>query len=94
MKVHAADTTLNRVQDAQIEAFRPLTTNELLDGHLLKSVALASGSNLIAHRLDRAPVGWIIVRRNGAATVHELAVDSRHLTLSASAAVTVDLYVF
>lgn len=67
-------------------------------GILLQKVSLASGSNSINHLLQRKPIGWFITRQRSAATVYDTQDSNQRpeltLNLTASAAVTVDLYVF
>jgi hypothetical protein len=69
----------------------------LLDGALLENVTLVHpGTNVVPHGLARRPLGYIVVSRSAAATVHELKASrtERTLSLLASANVTVDLWVF
>lgn len=74
--------------------------NQLLDdpmskGIILPGVSLASGNTTINHLLGRKLQGWQIVDINGAATVYRSQPkNDKTLTLTSSAAVTVDLFVF
>lgn len=74
--------------------------NQLLDdpmskGLILLGVSLASGATTINHLLGRKLQGWQIVDINGAATVYRSQPkNDKTLTLTSSAAVTVDLFVF
>lgn len=65
-------------------------------GLTLKGVQLVAGSNVLAHRLGRAPEGWYPVRVTGANafSARETASDARFLTLDVVAPCTVDLRVF
>lgn len=64
----------------------------------LTGIALASGSNDVNHKLQRAIQGWRVTRLRAAAavTLHEPTTgsDERILVLVASAACTVDLEVW
>lgn len=63
-------------------------------GRLIQNVPLASGSNEIAHGLGRLPLSWWLAAPQASVTVYESAArTSRVLTLTASAAATVDLVV-
>lgn len=65
-------------------------------GVLLQSVALSAGSTAVDHGLGRAPSGWLVVRSRGAAgaAIAEVSSDARSLVLTATAAVSVDLWVW
>lgn len=54
------------------------------------------GSNEIPHRLGATPSGWIVTRIRGAAgcALAEVASDSKTLTLHATAAATLTLWVW
>ena len=70
----------------------------MLLGLTLKNVKLVTGNNTINHTLARNLQGWMIVRRNTAATVYDTqdtnVQKDRTLTLVASAAVMVDIFVY
>lgn len=96
--VRSGAPTLDRAQDSVARALDPLSNHPLLDGVLLRGVALAAGSNPVAHGLGRAPVGWWPTRRSSAATLYDTqstnATPMATLALTASASITVDLWVF
>lgn len=64
------------------------------------SLSLAAGTQAVPHGLGRVPQGWIAVRPRGAATVHEPTATAttpdraQYLELTASAAVSVDLWIW
>lgn len=69
---------------APVLALLPVTRGRLI------SADLASGAQLLEHRLGRAPVGWILVSPRAAMTVHqhdEADVASLPLTSTASGSV-------
>lgn len=86
------------MQNAWATQLNPLLANPLAQGQLLKSVSLVSGSNSINHKLGRKLQGWIIVRLRASATVYDTQDANQSpavtLQLTASAPVTVDLWVF
>lgn len=85
----------NLMQTQWASNLDPLLKNPMSNGNFVNGVVLASGSNVINHKLGRTPQGWMITDRNGAATVYRSAAfNPLTLTLTASAAVTVTLYVF
>lgn len=86
---------LTLLQTNWAASLNPLLSNPLSSGLFLKSVALANGVTVINHLLGRMPQGWIVSDISGAATVYRSAVFTKlTLTLTSSAAVTVNLYVF
>jgi hypothetical protein len=92
-KIKVTDRELSQVQDNVAQILQPLSKNALLDGTFV-TVDLTSGSNTIAHRLQRLPLGWVITDRDTAATVYRTAWDSANIFLTASGTVSVTLYVY
>lgn len=73
----------------------PWIQNPMSQGVYLENVALANGATQINHKLDRMMQGWMITDINGAATIYRSQpLNSKTLTLTSNAAVTVNLYVF
>jgi hypothetical protein len=93
-KIQTALFDLMQVQTNVSYVLDPLVKVPFLDGAVMSQVTLASGSNRIAQPLQRRPLGWFITDRNSAATVYRTAWDSNTITLTASAATTVDIWVY
>ena len=73
----------------------PWLQNPMSQGVYLEGVSLANGTTQINHKLDRMMQGWMITDINGAATIYRSQpLNSKTLTLTSNAAVTVNLYVF
>jgi len=93
--INSADMQMQTLWASQLN---PLLTNPALQGNILKSVVLASGDNTINHKLGRKLQGWIIVRQRASASMYDKQDSNARpeltLVLNASAAVTVDIYVF
>ena len=89
---------LQQTQNTWATILEPIVSNPIVNGLILKSVTLASGSNTINHRLGRKLQGWYIVRQRSAASVYDTQDSNQTpeltLTLESSAAVTVDIGVF
>ena len=88
-----------QVQNNLENSFRAVEGCDLIDGHLLTEVELASGDNDIDHKLSREIKGWIITRyREATANVYEKISDNENtgslLKLNSSGATTVDIWVF
>lgn len=97
-KLNTGDRLLNMIQDNVSNVVDPIAGNPLVNGIILSKVALVSGANQIPHKLQRRLLGWFIVRQRSAATIYDTQdsnlTPSIYLNLTASANVTVDLYVF
>lgn len=89
---------LSMLQTSWTSQLNPLLADPLIQGHLLQSVTLTSGSNTISHKLGRALVGWIPTRVRASATFFDTQDSNQQadltLLLTSSANVVVDLYVF
>ena len=87
---------LMQVQWAQ--QLNPVIANPVLQNNILKNVSLASGDNVINHKLGRNLVGWQIIRVRAAAIIYDKQDSNQTpnltLVLNASAPVVVDLAVF
>ena len=93
-KIQSTIQELNRVQDNFIKWTRGIATLEILKGRLIQDISLTTGSNSIEHKLGRTPLGWIVVDRDGTATVYKSSANSRTLELTSSGSVDISLWVF
>ena len=96
-QIKSDDYELMRVQDNVNTALIPVLTNQILNGQVLKSVVLTTGSsNIVNHKLGRDLVGYIVIKKNANADVWDSTSVTPTLTLvlETSANCTVDLYVF
>lgn len=89
---------LSRMQDNLSFAIDTINKVDLLDGILLESVVLTSGSNTVNHTLGRNLKGWYPVRVRAQAyfwdTQDSNTTPQLTLILHTTANVTVDLWVF
>ena len=73
----------------------PWLKNPMGQGVYLEGVNLINGVTQIDSKLGRMMQGWMITDINGAATIYRSQpLNSKTLTLTSNAAVTVNLYVF
>jgi len=76
----------------------PLLAAPFSNGILLERVSLASGANVINHKLGRKLKGWLITRIRASATVYDTQDSNQRpeltLNLTSSASATVDIFVF
>lgn len=86
-----------RFQENVDNALKPVLSSVLLDGVLLEGVELIAGqANVIEHKLEREPRGYIIVKRSANSQVWDevSALKNSTLVLQCSANVTISLWVF
>lgn len=98
IKYHSNDPGLNLFQTNLQKTLSPIIKNPLTDGVLLQSVVLSSGSNQVKHKLGRKITGWFVTRLRANVTIYDTqdtnSLPEEFLTLVASGAATVDLFVF
>jgi len=92
-RADVAPRILDNLQDQLVTSLSALESDELALRKIYE-FSLASGSNQLFHDLQRQPKGWLIVDRDSAATVYRTAWDNESITLQASAAVNIRLYIF
>lgn len=94
-RIRTQDKDLSRLQDAIASPLRDLQGIPILDGVLVNDQALASATTTtFNHKLGRKPQGYLITKRSAAADIYDTAFTKTAMTLHASAAVTVSLWVF
>lgn len=97
-KIRVEDRDLQNVQDNVSIFVNSIKDKQILDGRLIESIVLDSGSNptSIAHGLGRTPRGWIVVGQDAAADIYSSVSDTPTATLdlNCSADVTISLWVF
>ena len=80
--------------DAGKDTTRRLPKTQILNGVLLKDVAVTSSSTTISHMLSRTPQGWIVVDKDANEDVWRVSWNTRQIVLDATGNVTVALWVF
>ena len=90
-----SDKDLNLLQTQWGSQLNPLLAQPFSNGLILKTIQLTTGSNVINHLLGRTQQGWMITDQDASASVYRSApFNSLTLTLTSSANVTVNLFVF
>ncbi len=97
-KFHTEDQSLALLQTSWASQLDPLLQNPITEGHLLPSVSLTTGANVINHRLGQKLQGWVLTRQRAVGSVYDTQ-DSNNmpqltLQLTSSANMVVDIYVF
>lgn len=97
-KVFTGDREIDQLQTNILGPLNRLLGLPLNSGQQLVKVNLASGANTVPHGLGRELQGWFLVRLRASATVFDTQdsnpTPAKTLLLTASAAATVDLYVY
>lgn len=96
-KIRVKDAELEAVQTNFAQVMIPVLKSDIIDGVLVTDIVLSTGANRVPHTLSRVPLGWVIVDRNAAATVHRTPTgitDSLTMALTASAPITISIWVF
>lgn len=91
--INTTDKELQKIQDNITTAVTGIEAKPFLGGVLIEGISLTSGSNQVAHTLQRLPRIWVLCDRNSSATIYRTASDSNFLTLQASAPCTISLWV-
>ena len=93
-----SERVLTLVQSNWSSLLNPLLDNPLNQGQILEQVTLQIGSNVVNHKLGRKLRGWFIVRQRSAGDVYDTQDTNPSpqttLTLTSSAIVSVDIFVF
>lgn len=84
------------LEEAVARTLNALTSSELVDGTLLTGLDVTTSEEDFGHSLDRRVRGAIVVKQDAANNVWVLEADDpgQFVRLKASAATTVDLWVF
>lgn len=76
----------------------PVIANPLVQGRLIKDVALITGSTTINHRLGRKLQGYMVVLQSASASIYDSqatnTMSDKTLVLVSDTPVTVSLWVF
>lgn len=92
------DKDVALLQTSWAKEINPVLGNPISSGSVLTHLVLASGDNVINHKLGRKLQGWIVVGNTAAVSFYDKqaanSMPQKTLVLNASGAVTINLYVF
>lgn len=90
--------TPEMMQTTWAQALDPVIANPLNSVLILKNQVLATGANVVNHKLGRKLEGWFLIRQRAAASIYDTQDTNQMpqltLTLESSADVVVDIGVF
>lgn len=85
----------DQAQNKWSAVLNPIIANPLTNPVVLTGVVLASGTNVINHKLQRQMQGWIITDMDAVVAVYRSApMNDTTLTLTSSGAAIVNIAVF
>lgn len=89
---------MSLMQTVWASLINPVLGNPLVQGSLIRNVALVSGTNQVNHKLGRKLQGWALVRKRASADIYDAqdlnSMPQLTLSLVSDAPVVVDIYVF
>lgn len=95
---YTTDVSLSLLQSNWASLLDPLLDQPITKGQILENVQLATGANVINHKLGRKLRGWFIVRQRALANVYDTQdtnpTAAVTLQLTSDANVKVDIFVF
>jgi len=83
---------INRIQGNVSSAFNALSS-PFIGGNLLTKIALTTTPTAVNHKLNRKPQLWVICDQQNGASVWRTDWDENSITLQASSACTISLWV-
>lgn len=90
------DSNLQLFQDSLNDQFSQIGKIPFINGRLIEGQVLASGANVINHKLGRPAKGYFVTSKSANVGIwndYPIASDTT-ITIQASGAVTIDLWVF
>lgn len=92
----SSNLTWDLANNIWAQSLNPLLLNPLIQGQILSSISLAATTpKVISHGLGRQMVGWFVIDNTASATIWRTQpFNSKTITLEASAATTISLWVF
>ncbi len=92
--IRVKDYELSRVQEGLITALNQVLPVQIIDGVLLENIEIGTSSTNVEHRLNRQPLGWIVVDKQGTGDIHRTAWNSSVVELESSVAVIASIWIF
>ncbi len=88
--------TVERLASSVSKSVDSIIQSSIISGYVLENVDLTTSAARIEHKLGRAPLGYIVVRRDANAVVYEQEEERPDLFLNlvSSASVRVSLWIF
>ncbi len=91
-KVQSPNDALNLIQANTQDALKQIV-GPFLGGNLLTGISVGTSPTTISHKLGRQPQLWLIADQNTLATVKRTAWNTNTITLQASSACVISIWV-
>jgi hypothetical protein len=91
--VRSGNYNIDKTQDNLAQYFKRLQGLFLLDGILHKEIEINT-TFALEHKLGRVPIGYLVIKKDSAASIYNGEITSTLLNFSSSANVTADIWVF
>ena len=88
------DYNTQKMQDSSALFLRQIEKFPMFSGNLLKDIALTNSAQDISHKLNRNPQGYLITKRSAGQTVYNSTMNDKTIRLTATANVTVDIWIY
>ena len=94
-KITAKEREVNQLQENIEQALNPIVAKQVVDGILIRTIALKAGSiNNVSHKLGRKPVGYIIVSKDANSQIWNAELKKSILQIQCSINTTISIWVF
>lgn len=94
-RVRSENRDIRLLQDATDLVLSQVINKQILDGRIVAGIDFeAAGAQFIDHKLDRAPVGFIVIDKNADVNIWSTFKDNRQITLQSNGAATVSIWIF
>jgi hypothetical protein len=92
--INSKNWELSQIQGNTGTILDILTQIPFLDGVMLKSQVIDTTDTVLNHGLGRAPLGFVIMGKNGLGDIYQTASSQFSLTLKSSVQVTANVWVY
>ena len=91
--IRSGNYNIDKIQDNLAQYLEQFTGLFLLDGILHKDIEINT-TFALEHKLSRVPLGYLVIKKDSAASIYNGDITSTLLNFTSSASVTADIWVF
>ena len=70
-QIDPENQNITQTQSNVNSSVKQIANSPIIDGVIVENIDVGTGDTVVNHELGRAPVGWIVVRKNEAGEVYE-----------------------
>lgn len=93
-QINVKDFDLDQVQTNTVAAIRDIQSKVIVDGNFLKDIAIGITETPVAHKLQRMPLGYFIIGKDGVGDIYGSEFDGLNIYLTSTVAVNCNIWVF